>query len=101
VESPYLFPSRGGSGCLTRHRCAQLLKQLSTEAGIARSKVSPHGLPPAFATHLLNRGAERRSVQQRLGHAHIATTQIYTNELYVRLKSLVETHHPLARARRR
>jgi integrase/recombinase XerD len=101
VESPYLFPSRGGSGYLTRHRFAQLLKQLSTEAGIAPSKVSPHVLRHAFATHLLNRGADLRSVQQMLGHADIATTQIYTHVLDERLKSLVETHHPLARARRR
>lgn len=101
VESPYLFPSRGGSGYLTRHRFAQLLKQLSTEAGITPSKVSPHVLRHAFATHLLNRGADLRSVQQMLGHADIATTQIYTHVLDERLKSLVETHHPLARARRR
>lgn len=101
VESPYLFPSRGGSGYLTRHRFAQLLKQLSTEAGIAPAKVSPHVLRHAFATHLLNRGADLRSVQQMLGHADIATTQIYTHVLDERLKSLVETHHPLARARRR
>jgi len=101
VESPYLFPSRGGSGYLTRHRFAQLLKQLSGEAGIAPSKVSPHVLRHAFATHLLNRGADLRSVQQMLGHADIATTQIYTHVLDERLKSLVETHHPLARARRR
>jgi integrase/recombinase XerD len=101
AESPYLFPSRGGSGYLTRHRFAQLLKQLSVEAGIAPSKVSPHVLRHAFATHLLNRGADLRSVQQMLGHADIATTQIYTHVLDERLKSLVETHHPLARARRR
>jgi integrase/recombinase XerD len=101
VESPYLFPSRGGSGYLTRHRFAQLLKQLSIEAGITPSKVSPHVLRHAFATHLLNRGADLRSVQQMLGHADIATTQIYTHVLEERLKSLVETHHPLARARRR
>jgi integrase/recombinase XerD len=101
TESPYLFPSRGGSGYLTRHRFAQLLKQLSTEAGIAPNKVSPHVLRHAFATHLLNRGADLRSVQQMLGHADIATTQIYTHVLDERLKSLVETHHPLARARRR
>ena len=101
VESPYLFPSRGGSGYLTRHRFAQLLKQLSGEAGIAPAKVSPHVLRHAFATHLLNRGADLRSVQQMLGHADIATTQIYTHVLDERLKTLVETHHPLARARRR
>jgi integrase/recombinase XerD len=101
AESPYLFPSRGGSGHLTRHRFAQLLKQLSAEAGIAPSKVSPHVLRHAFATHLLNRGADLRSVQQMLGHADIATTQIYTHVLDDRLQSLVHTHHPLARARRR
>lgn len=100
-DSPFLFPSRGGSGYLTRHRFAQLLKQLAVEAGIAPAKVSPHVLRHAFATHLLNRGADLRSVQQMLGHADIATTQIYTHVLDERLKSLVETHHPLARARRR
>ena len=98
VESPYLFPSRGGSGYLTRHRFAQLLKQLSGEAGIAPAKVSPHVLRHAFATHLLNRGADLRSVQQMLGHADIATTQIYTHVLAERLQRLVEAHHPLARA---
>jgi integrase/recombinase XerD len=101
AESAYVFPSRGGSGYLTRHRFAQLLKQLAAEAGIAPSKVSPHVLRHAFATHLLNRGADLRSVQQMLGHADIATTQIYTHVLDERLKSLVEDHHPLARARRR
>lgn len=101
VESPYLFPSRGGSGYLTRHRFAQLLKQLAGEAGIAPSKVSPHVMRHAFATHLLNRGADLRSVQQMLGHADIATTQIYTHVLDERMQSLVEEHHPLARARRR
>ncbi|MGH7003992.1 MAG: site-specific tyrosine recombinase XerD [Alphaproteobacteria bacterium] len=101
AESPYLFPSRGGSGYLTRHRFAQLLKQLAGEAGITPAKVSPHVLRHAFATHLLNRGADLRSVQQMLGHADIATTQIYTHVLDERLQSLVENHHPLARARRR
>ncbi len=101
AESPYLFPSRGGSGFLTRHRFAQLLKQLALEAGIAPEKVSPHVLRHAFATHLLNRGADLRSVQQMLGHADIATTQIYTHVLDEKLTALVENHHPLARARRR
>jgi integrase/recombinase XerD len=99
--SPHLFPSRGGSGHLTRHRLAQLLKGLAAEAGIATQKVSPHVLRHAFATHLLSRGADLRSVQQMLGHADIATTQIYTHVIDERLKSLVTEHHPLARDRRR
>ncbi len=100
ASSPFLFPSRAGSGHLTRHRFAQLLKELAAEAGIEPAKVSPHVLRHAFATHLLNRGADLRSVQQMLGHADISTTQIYTHVLDERLRSLVEDHHPLARKRR-
>ena len=96
-ESKWLFPSRGAGGHLTRQRFAQLLKELALEAGLAPSKLSPHALRHAFATHLLNRGADLRSVQRLLGHADISTTQIYTHVLDDRLKSLVQTHHPLAR----
>lgn len=96
-ESPFLFPSRAGSGHLTRHRFGQLLKELAAEAGLDPRKVSPHVLRHAFATHLLNHGADLRSVQRMLGHADISTTQIYTHVLDERLKSLVQDHHPLAR----
>lgn len=95
--SPFLFPSRARAGHLTRERFAQMLKQLAADAGVDPRKVSPHVLRHAFATHLLNRGADLRSVQKMLGHADISTTQIYTHVLEARLKALVETHHPLAK----
>ena len=91
-----LFPSRAGSGHLTRHRFAQLLKALAVEAGIDPHKVSPHVLRHAFASHLLDHGADLRSLQQMLGHADISTTQIYTHVLSRRLTQLVGSHHPLA-----
>lgn len=97
ADSGFLFPSRSGAGHLTRHRFGQLLKELAIEAGIDPAKVSPHVLRHAFATHLLNRGADLRSVQQMLGHADISTTQIYTHVLDERLRQLVESHHPLAK----
>ena len=102
--SPWLFPSHGASGHLTRHRFGQLLKDLAAPAGLDRRKVSPHVLRHAFASHLLDHGADLRSVQKMLGHADIATTQIYTHVAGERLKALVRDHHPLAqpqRARRR
>lgn len=95
--SPWLFPSRGRQGHLTRHRFAQLLKDLSVDAGLDPTRVSPHTLRHAFASHLLANGADLRAVQQMLGHADISTTQIYTHVLDERLKDLVQTHHPLAR----
>ena len=94
--SPWLFPSRAGTGHLTRHRFAQLLKELARDAGIPPAKVSPHVLRHAFASHLLDRGADLRSVQQMLGHADISTTQIYTHVAGERLRTLVRDHHPLA-----
>ncbi len=97
-DSPWLFPSRGAAGHLTRRRVGQLLKELALEAGLAPEKVSPHVLRHAFASHLLDHGADLRSVQQMLGHADISTTQIYTHVLNERLKALVREHHPLARA---
>lgn len=96
-DSRWLFPSRSQGGHLTRHRVAQLLKELASEAGLDPTKVSPHVLRHAFASHLLARGADLRSVQQMLGHADISTTQIYTHVLDERLKTLVRDHHPLAR----
>ncbi len=96
ASSPWLFPSRAGSGHLTRHRFAQLVKALAVEAGIDPRKVSPHVLRHAFASHLLDHGADLRSLQQMLGHADISTTQIYTHVLSRRLTQLVGGHHPLA-----
>ncbi len=100
-ESPYLFPSRGAGGHLTRHRLGQLLKELARAAGIDADAVSPHVLRHAFATHLLDHGADLRSVQKMLGHADIATTQIYTHVVKERLVRTVADHHPLARRPRR
>ena len=100
ATSPWLFPSHGDSGHLTRQRLGQLLKDLALAAGIDRRKVSPHVLRHAFATHLLDHGADLRSVQKMLGHADIATTQIYTHVADDRLKTLVRDHHPLAKRAR-
>jgi len=96
VHTRWLFASRGAQGHLTRHRLAQELKALAVEAGLDPDRVSPHVLRHAFASHLLDRGADLRSVQQLLGHADISTTQIYTHVLEERLKKLVFEHHPLA-----
>ena len=92
----YLFPARQGDQHLTRATFAQQLKKLAGEAAVDPAKVSPHTLRHAFATHLLEHGADLRSVQQMLGHADISTTQIYTHVLDARLKSLVGERHPLA-----
>jgi integrase/recombinase XerD len=97
AESRYLFPSRGHSGHLTRERCGQVLKEIALAAGIDPKRLSPHVLRHAFASHLLGRGADLRSVQEMLGHADIATTQIYTHVMGDKLQRLVATHHPLAR----
>ena len=96
APSRWLFPSRGASGHLTRHRLAQMLKALARDAGIEPGRVSPHALRHAFASHLLAHGADLRAVQKMLGHADIATTEIYTHVLDERLRRLVETGHPLA-----
>jgi integrase/recombinase XerD len=95
--SRWLFPSRGRAGHLTRQRTGQLLKELATRAGLDPDRLSPHVLRHAFASHLLDHGADLRSVQQMLGHADIATTQIYTHVETERLRKLVESAHPLAR----
>ena len=92
----FLFPSSGKSGHMTRERFAQLLKQLTRDAGLDASRISPHTLRHAFATHMLERGADLRAVQTLLGHADIATTQIYTHVLDAQMQQLVEDHHPLA-----
>lgn len=94
IDSRYLFPSRGKH--LTRIRLFQLIKDLATRAGIDPAKVSPHVLRHAFATHLLEGGADLRVLQTLLGHADIATTQIYTHVDAARLVALVNERHPLA-----
>ena len=96
--SRFLFPSRSKLGHLTRHRFYMLLKELSVAAGVSPSKVTPHTLRHAFATHLLANGADLRAIQTLLGHADVATTEIYTHVLEERLQELVLTHHPLAKA---
>jgi integrase/recombinase XerD len=100
-ESKFLFPSRGAQGHLTRRRCHQLLKELAVKAGIDPLKLSPHVLRHAFATHLVEGGADLRSVQTLLGHADIATTQIYTHVASDRLKATVRDAHPLSRTKRK
>jgi integrase/recombinase XerD len=101
LKTKWLFASRSAEGHLTRQRLAQELKELALEAGLDPARVSPHVLRHAFASHLLDRGADLRSVQQLLGHADISTTQIYTHVLEERLKKLVFEKHPLAAAKPR
>jgi len=96
APSRWLFPSRGASGHLTRQGVGLLLKDAALAAGLDPARVSPHVLRHSFASHLLARGADLRSLQLLLGHADIATTQIYTKVLEERLRRLVEEHHPLA-----
>ncbi len=97
----FLFPSRGVDGHLTRRRVGQLLEDLAIKAGVDPRKLSPHVLRHAFASHLVAHGADLRSVQQLLGHADIATTQIYTHVQEERLRRLVAEKHPLALRRKR
>ncbi len=96
-RSRFLFPSRGKSGHLTRHRFFLLVKELAVQGGVSPEKVTPHTLRHAFATHLLANGADLRSIQTLLGHADVATTEIYTHVLDERLAELVLEHHPLAK----
>jgi integrase/recombinase XerD len=93
--SRFLFPSRAREGHLTRQRLSQLLKALAPEAGIDPQRISPHVLRHAFASHLLAGGADLRAVQMMLGHADIATTEIYTHVQGERLAEAVRRHHPL------
>jgi integrase/recombinase XerD len=93
---PFLFPADGAEGYLSRQVFARDLKGLAGRAGISSARVAPHVLRHAFASHLLAGGADLRVVQMLLGHADISTTQIYTHVLDEKLRTLVETHHPLA-----
>jgi len=97
LSEKYLFPSRSAEGHLTRRRCHQLLKALALKANLDPDKLSPHVLRHAFATHLVEGGADLRSVQTLLGHADVSTTEIYTHVARERLEAMVTATHPLGR----
>ncbi|WP_183752554.1 site-specific tyrosine recombinase XerD [Pseudochelatococcus contaminans] len=96
ARSLWLFPADSASGHITRQAFARDLKDLAVQAGLSPGRVSPHVLRHAFASHLLHNGADLRVVQELLGHADIATTQIYTHVLDERMKEMVRDLHPLA-----
>ena len=96
TTSQWLFPALSESGHLTRQAFARDLKDVALRAGIEPKRVSPHVLRHAFASHLLQNGADLRSVQQLLGHADVATTQIYTHVLDERMAAMVRDLHPLS-----
>lgn len=97
APSRFLFPAKGAEGHMSRQAAHRLLKEIAVAAGLSPAEVTPHRLRHAFATHLLEGGADLRVIQTLLGHADIATTEIYTHVLDEKLKDLVLTHHPLAR----
>ena len=96
AQGPWLFPADGESGHLSRQVFARDLKRVASAAGLSASRVSPHVLRHAFASHLLQNGADLRVVQDLLGHADISTTQIYTHVLDERAKAMVRDLHPLS-----
>ncbi len=96
LAGPFLFPAASESGHLTRQAFARDLKTAAIRAGLPAARVSPHVLRHAFASHLVQNGADLRAVQQMLGHADIATTQIYTHVLDERVAAMVRDLHPLA-----
>lgn len=97
AKSSFLFPTNAKEGHVTRQRFGQMLKALALEAGLDPAKVSPHVLRHAFASHLLEGGADLRVIQELLGHADITTTQVYTHLTQARLHKLVQEKHPLAK----
>ncbi|QGM98447.1 tyrosine recombinase [Methylocystis parvus] len=99
AEGPFLFPADSDSGHLTRQAFARELKNLAVAAGLSAAQVHPHALRHAFASHLLQNGADLRVVQELLGHADISTTQIYTHVLDERMRAMVRDLHPLSDAR--
>lgn len=97
LQARHLFPGPGAEGHLTRQHFYLLIKQIAAAGGVDPDRVTPHTLRHAFATHLLAGGADLMVIQTLLGHADVATTEIYTHVLEDHLKDLVLTHHPLAR----
>ena len=93
----WLFPAPGAAGHMPRQTFGRLLNDMAVAAGLSPSRVTPHVIRHAFATHLLEGGADLRSIQTLLGHADLGTTEIYTHVLDERMRDLVLTHHPLAR----